>query len=185
MASFMQKSMQWLGLVDDEFDEIAPYADPSAQAAPVAPRPAVRSTTNPRGMDTINLETPSTGVRALPREDYSGPSGITMTAPRTSVVRPVAASQVAQRVHVVEPTTFSDAQQIGDRLRVSEPVVITLQAVDHELARRIIDFCSGSAYALSAKMERIARNVFLLTPANVEVSAEERARLAERGMIRK
>jgi cell division inhibitor SepF len=107
-----------------------------------------------------------------------------MTAPRTSVVRPVAASQVAQRVHVVEPTAFSDAQQIGDRLRVSEPVVITLQAVDPDLARRIIDFCSGSAYVLSAKMERIARNVFLLTPANVEVSAEERARLAERGLLR-
>jgi len=59
---------------------------------------------------------------------------------------------------------------------------VTLQAEEPELARRLVDFCSGSTYVLGGKMERVARNVFLLTPSNVEVSAEERRRLQERGI---
>ena len=86
----------------------------------------------------------------------------------------------ATKVHVVAPGSFSDAQEIGDRLKASQPVIVNLQAVDRELSRRMIDFCSGATYALGGSMDRVADHVFLLTPSNVEVSAEEKRRLQER-----
>ena len=88
------------------------------------------------------------------------------------------------RVHVVAPATFNDAQEIGDKLKVSQPVIVNLQNVDRDLARRIIDFSSGLAYGLGGQMDRVADQVFLLTPSNVEVSAEEKRRLQERGLYR-
>jgi cell division inhibitor SepF len=66
-------------------------------------------------------------------------------------------------------------------MRQSNPVIINLQQADRELQRRMIDFCSGIAYALQCDMERVADQVFLLTPTNVTVSQEERARLESRG----
>jgi cell division inhibitor SepF len=85
------------------------------------------------------------------------------------------------RVHLVVPRSFNDAQQIADRFKESVPVIINLQTSDQELAKRLIDFASGLTYALDGGMQRVADKVFLLTPRNVEVSAEERARLLERG----
>ena len=61
------------------------------------------------------------------------------------------------------------------------PVIINLQSADTELSKRLIDFASGLTYALDGSMQRVADKVFLLTPRNVEVSAEERARMLERG----
>ncbi len=63
------------------------------------------------------------------------------------------------------------------------PVILNLQSADNELSKRLIDFSSGLTYALNGGMQRIADKVFLLTPRNVEVSAEERARLIERGFF--
>src|SRR5207249_5836310 len=88
------------------------------------------------------------------------------------------------RVHVVAPVSFNDAQEIGDKLKVSQPVIVNLQNVDRDLARRIIDFSSGLAYGLGGQMDKVADQVFLLTPSNVEVSAEEKRRLQERGLYR-
>ena len=85
-----------------------------------------------------------------------------------------AASQV--RVHLVLPRSFNDAQQIADRFKDSVPVILNLQSADTELSKRLIDFASGLTYALDGSMQRVADKVFLLTPRNVEVSAEERAR---------
>ena len=79
------------------------------------------------------------------------------------------------------PRSFNDAQQIADRFKAQVPVIINLQGADTELSKRLIDFSSGLTYALSGGMQRVADKVFLLTPRNVEVSAEERARLLERG----
>jgi len=84
------------------------------------------------------------------------------------------ASQV--RVHLVLPRSFNDAQQIADRFKDSVPVILNLQSADTELSKRLIDFASGLTYALDGSMQRVADKVFLLTPRNVEVSAEERAR---------
>jgi len=85
------------------------------------------------------------------------------------------------RVHLVLPRGFNDAQQIADKFKHSIPVILNLQNADTELSKRLIDFASGLTYALDGGMQRVADKVFLLTPRNVEVSAEQRAQLLERG----
>jgi cell division inhibitor SepF len=85
------------------------------------------------------------------------------------------------RVHLVLPRSFNDAQQIADRFKQGIPVILNLQGSDTELSKRLIDFTSGLTYALNGGMQRVADKVFLLTPRNVEVSAEQRAQLLERG----
>ena len=87
----------------------------------------------------------------------------------------------AVRVHLVLPRSFNDAQQIADKFKQSIPVILNLQSADTELSKRLIDFASGLTYALNGGMQRVADKVFLLTPRNVEVSAEQRAQLLERG----
>ncbi len=85
------------------------------------------------------------------------------------------------QVHLVIPKSFNDAQQIADQFKDAVPVILNLQGSDTDLSKRLIDFASGLTYALDGGMQRIADKVFLLTPRNVEVSAEERARMLERG----
>ena len=85
------------------------------------------------------------------------------------------------KVHLVVPRSFNDAQQIADRFKAQIPVILNLQGADTELSKRLIDFSSGLTYALDGSMQRVADKVFLLTPRNVELSAEERARALERG----
>ena len=87
------------------------------------------------------------------------------------------------QVHLVVPRSFNDAQQIADRFKDAIPVILNLQGADPELSKRLIDFTSGLTYALDGGMQRVADKVFLLTPRNVEVSAEERARMVERGFF--
>jgi cell division inhibitor SepF len=87
------------------------------------------------------------------------------------------------RVHLVVPKSFNDAQDVADKFKDSIPVIINLQASESELSKRLIDFASGLTYALDGGMQRIADKVFLLTPRNVEVSAEERAALIEKGFF--
>ena len=87
------------------------------------------------------------------------------------------------QVHLVLPESFQDAKHIADRFKDAVPVILNLQGVDQELSKRLIDFTSGLTYALDGGMQRVADKVFLLTPRNVEVSAEERARMVERGFF--
>ena len=87
------------------------------------------------------------------------------------------------RVHLVIPKSFNDAQQIADKFKDSIPVILNLQSSDTDLSKRLIDFASGLTYALDGGMQRIADKVFMLTPRNVEISAEERARLIEKGFF--
>ncbi len=89
----------------------------------------------------------------------------------------------AVKVHLIAPRSFNDAQQIADRFKNAIPVIINMQSAEPELAKRLIDFGSGLTYALDGGMQRIAEKVFLLTPRNVEVSAEDRARLVEQGFF--
>jgi cell division inhibitor SepF len=87
------------------------------------------------------------------------------------------------QVHLVIPKSFNDAQQVADQFKDDVPVILNLQSTDTDLSKRLIDFASGLTYALDGGMQRIADKVFLLTPRNVEVSAEERARLIEKGFF--
>ena len=87
------------------------------------------------------------------------------------------------RVHLVIPKSFNDAQDVADKFKDSIPVIINLQGSETDLSKRLIDFASGLTYALDGGMQRIADKVFLLTPRNVELSSEERARLIEKGFF--
>jgi cell division inhibitor SepF len=130
-------------------------------------------------------------------DDWTDPSGTDVSpSDRTAVtqaerpdraerserrLRSVDALPSAAKVHLVIPRSFNDAQQVADRFKDGIPVILNLQSSDAELSKRLIDFASGLTYALNGGMQRVADKVFLLTPRNVEVSAEERARIIERG----
>ena len=98
-------------------------------------------------------------------------------------VRPGGNGRSDVRVHLVIPKSFNDAQQIADKFKDSIPVVLNLQGIESDLSKRLIDFASGLTYALDGGMQRIADKVFMLTPRNVEISAEERAELIEKGFF--
>ena len=125
--------------------------------------------------------------RARPEfDDWSEPDA----SARTAVLRPAggrrpleAVASASVRVHLVVPRSFNDAQSIADKFKDAVPVILNLQSADTELSKRLIDFSSGLTYALNGGMQRIADKVFLFKPRNVEVSAEERARLIERGFF--
>ena len=103
---------------------------------------------------------------------------------RQAVIRPLPSAEVAPvRVHLVLPKNFNDAQVIADKFKSDIPVILNLQTSETDLAKRLIDFASGLTYALDGGMQRVADKVFLLTPKNVEVSAEERQRLVEKGFF--
>lgn len=180
MASMWRRAMVYLGLVDDDdydYDEYEPYEETSSPArrttASVMPNPGT-----PAEQSDPMAPSGST-IRTLPREA----DGSASVQPRPAVVRPLSPVQSA-KVHVIAPGLFNDAQEIGDKLKTSQPVIVNLQGVERDLARRIIDFSSGLAYGLGGQMEKVADQVFLLTPSNVEVSAEEKRRLQERGLYR-
>ena len=194
--SFMKKTMVYLGLLDDEYDEYDDLEDRAPRGFSAATR------VEPRPQDYEQAEEFSGGmsrVRTIPRESAQpsqqsrpAPSNV---APRPSAVRAVpvdptmnptgpAPSPSSGRVHVVAPSRFGDAKEIADRLKDNRPVIVNLQMADRDLQRRMIDFCSGVTYALSGEMEKVADQVFLLAPTNVKVSDEERQRLVERGFGR-
>ena len=174
-AGFFKRAMVYLGLSDDEYEDYEEYES----RVSVGPRLSARAGEEEEERAAAVATTTST-IRPMPREDAT--ATLSPVTPR-AVVRPVPMDTGA-RVHVVAPVQFGDARQIADRLMANQPVIVNLQVSDRELMRRMIDFCSGVAYALSGKMERVADKVFLVTPSNVKVSAEERLRLQENGLLR-
>jgi cell division inhibitor SepF len=121
-------------------------------------------------------------------EDWSEPDAQPGPRPArtrtTGSRRPLeAVASASVRVHLVVPRSFNDAQSIADKFKDAVPVIVNLQGTDAELSKRLIDFSSGLTYALGGSMQRVADKVFLLTPRNVAVSAEERARLIDHGFF--
>lgn len=174
MASgIMRKAMVFLGLDDDDYDDVERYDE-------VAVSPSRRYAPEPAEVTPQPL-----GIRPLARESaisVQDPSGGVTVTPRP-VVRAIPNPSQAVKVHVVAPMRFSDAQEVGDRFKSGQPVIVNLQTGDAQLSRRMIDFCSGVTYALSGSMDKVAEQVFLLTPTNVEVPAEEKRRLQEKGLF--
>ncbi|HEV2362182.1 MAG TPA: cell division protein SepF [Acidimicrobiales bacterium] len=178
MAQFMRKAMVYLGLVDTDDDD--DYEDDFDEPQTSRGRQPAYADSASNG--TVD-HAPTTTVRPLPRDEaFSTPSTIS-TRP-AAVVRPIVPAKTA-KVNVVAPIRFSDAQEIGDFVKSGSPVIVNLQASERDLSRRMIDFCSGVTYAIGGSMEKVAEQVFLLTPSNVEVSAEERQRLQERGLFQR
>jgi len=168
--SVWKKTKLYLGLAaDEEYDET--YDLPEAQesvdviqhpAEPARPRPVEVTKPAPAPERHVLQPRPSA------------------PAPR-SVVRPIPAAATA-KPHVVAPASFNDAQEVGEKYKSKQPVIMNLQNVQRDLSRRLIDFASGLCYGVGGRMEKVADYVYLLTPSDVEVSAEERQRLRDRGL---
>ncbi len=190
MASMWRRAMLYLGLGPDEEYEEDPYDDRIVAGAPQAarePAPPARTVAGrPRGARSQMAGPPPSMGDPEPSAVRTIPSPTSGEPPREAptprpVVRPVPAS-ASTKPHVVSPSSFNQAQDVADRFKVSQPVILNLQGAERDLARRLIDFSSGLCYGLGGHMEKVAHQVYLLTPANVEVSADERRRLQERGL---
>ncbi|MFN2615273.1 MAG: cell division protein SepF [Actinomycetota bacterium] len=120
-------------------------------------------------------EPPAVRTIACDREDRH-PAG------RGGVVRSIPTAAPRQ-VHVVEPRIFDDAQDFADRYKGGVPVIINLRLTEQKHAPKILQFASGLVYGLNGKMQRVGEQVYLLTPFNMEVSADEKRRLAEHGLF--
>jgi cell division inhibitor SepF len=177
------KTLVYFGLADEDEDyedETLNNARPDIEPS-YGERPYVKKIDRNAGgrrrssgdFDDIYSEDPYRGQRAA------------AAPPRSGSVRslPTAVEQPQVRVHLVMPKNFNDAQVIADKFKSDIPVILNLQSSETDLAKRLIDFASGLTYALDGGMQRVADKVFLLTPKNVEVSAEERQRMAEKGFF--
>lgn len=201
MAGVFRKAMVWLGLApDDEYDDY-PYEGPLRQGG-AAPRPVPGQGPGPAGRPHApsGRQAPARPAPEFEEDPFSAPSasgrpsgavrqlparGALQNDPRsvrhddTPTVRPM--RPTSAKPTVLQPESFDDAKDIADRFKASQPVVMDLTGLDRELARRLIDFSSGICYALGGHMERVRPGGYLLTPSDVEVSAEERRRLASAG----
>src|SRR5947209_8177499 len=179
LGDLWNRTLVYFGIAeeDDEFyeDEDGYAAEESLEQS-YRERPNVRRLTpRRRGQDFDDWTDSESSPQALPRS--RGRAQAALAGPQIAAVP----NPNAVRVHLVLPRSFNDAQQIADRFKQGIPVILNLQSADTELSKRLIDFASGLTYALNGGMQRVADKVFLLTPRNVEVSAEQRAQLLERG----
>jgi cell division inhibitor SepF len=180
VGGMWHKTLVYFGLADEDED----YDDETLTAQPDI-ESTYRERANVRKIDRSTRRRQSAEFDDIfADEEYQGrrsPAG----AQRGASVRslPAAVEQPQVRVHLVMPKNFNDAQIIADKFKGDIPVILNLQTSETELAKRLIDFASGLTYALDGGMQRVADKVFLLTPKNVEVSAEERQRLMEKGFF--
>lgn len=166
------RALVYFGLAEDH----QPYPDEREPAPEAALEDRYRERPNVRRLQSRRRRDDFDDIFA----DDDEPTGR-----HTTVLRPVQGgrSNGDVRVHLVLPKSFNDAQQVADKFKDSVPVILNLQGVETDLSKRLIDFASGLTYALDGGMQRIADKVFMLTPRNVEISAEERARLIEKGFF--
>jgi cell division inhibitor SepF len=163
MASAMRKMAVYLGLVEDDrryadnyeaYDEYDDYDEPADAVEPAAP-PAP----------------------APARADYAG-------YPTDHRIDTVPPQQVElARITTLHPRTYNEARNIGEHFRDGTPVIMNLTEMVDSDARRLVDFAAGLIFGLRGSIDKVTNKVFLLSPANVEVTAEDKARIAERGFF--
>jgi len=179
------RTLVYFGLAEDhdaydEPEEPDPRDSEAELESRYRERPNVRRLQSRRRRDEIDDifadDSPSERRTSVLRSVGSGAGAVAAGRAPASNGRDV-------RVHLVIPKSFNDAQDVADKFKDAIPVILNLQGSDTDLSKRLIDFASGLTYALDGGMQRIADKVFLLTPRNVEVSAEERARLIEKGFF--
>jgi len=159
MPGFWKKALIYLGLVEEE-DELEPLPTETQEQTTF-------ETVRP-----IRPDVPSSSVRRIGSDEVASPVMTSSSlAPRVSM-------------HVVEPRSFNDAKEIGDKLKVNSAVIMNLQHANADLAKRLVDFASGLTYMASGTIKKVGERIFLLTPPNVEVSAEEaREMMSDRGFF--
>jgi cell division inhibitor SepF len=164
MASAMRKMAVYLGLVEDDhryqdkYDSYGEYEDYDDQAE------------RPEQADEPE-------VRVGGRDDYVGYQAADWRAEQVSQMTDLA------RITTLHPRTYNEARTIGEHFRAGTPVIMNLTEMVDSDAKRLVDFAAGLIFGLRGSIERVTNKVFLLSPANVEVTAEDKARIAERGFF--
>lgn len=192
MTGYWNRAKTYLGLGTEEdyldygLGDTEVEVDRSPRTTPDSHQPARRP--RPTAPAAVRREEPNGSLRDDPDDweggavrviDASEPAGNSAgSPPRRNVVRPVRTAATT-RPKVVAPGSFNDAQQIGDLFRSQQPVILNLQGIDRDLARRLLDFASGVSYALAGSVERVSSHVYLLTPEDVEVSDDDRQKLRD------
>ncbi len=162
MAGAMRKMAVYLGLVEDEadyYDEYG-YEDDETTRPDVRPEPRAQS----RALQPVREES----IQAAP--------------PRAVATRPESDLD-SYRITTLHPRTYNDARTVGEYFREGTPVIMNLTDMEDSDAKRLVDFAAGLVFAVHGTIERVTAKVFLLSPANVVVTAEEKARLAEGGFF--
>jgi cell division inhibitor SepF len=161
MAGAWRKTLSYLGLVEeDDYEEIEPADD------------AEMHTSGRAGT-----------LRRLGRSEPAMGQAIEQPQHHEAIVRTIPQSRPGSgsSIHRAEPKRFNEARELGDRYKSGVPVIMNLQGTEDLIARRLVDFASGLVFGLGGKIELVANRVYLLTPHDMEVSAEERERLREGG----
>lgn len=197
MATMWRKAMLYLGLgPDEEYDDYDPGYDDPAPAR--STRPSSSSVTVPgpdpdaESSSAVGPVRPMAPVRSVesgsdfasqvgtaPGRSGSVSASLGPAQPRPKVVRPMPVASSA-RPRLVMATTFNQAQELADTFKGGQPVALNLRQSDRDVSRRLIDFSSGLCYGLGGRMDKLDSQVYLLSPAHVEVSDEERTRLRDR-----
>lgn len=171
MASAMRKMAVYLGLVEDDADrydehgEYDEYEEYPEYAAPRREAPAERETT--RTLQPVRDEK----LHAAP------PAARPSTRPRE------VATVDSYKITTLHPRNYNDARTVGEYYRDGTPVIMNLTDMEDSDAKRLVDFAAGLVFGMHGTIERVTAKVFLLSPANVVVTAEEKARLAEGGFF--
>jgi cell division inhibitor SepF len=168
MASAMRKMAVYLGLVEDEhryqdgYESYEEYEEYDEQA---------EGFDGPEDLD---------GQPGPSSNGHGGPSPF-VSAP----VRQESARHTTDltRITTLHPRTYNEARTIGEHFREGIPVIMNLTEMVDSDAKRLVDFAAGLIFGLHGSIERVTNKVFLLSPANVDVTAEDKARIAERGFF--
>jgi len=168
MASAMRKAMVYLGLVeDDDRYDYDGYDDEGHEAEH-----------DERGRGGASRGASSVGSA---RDELRGAGGVaTMTDRRPRVSD---GQRAFDRITTIHPRTYNEAKQIGESFRESTPVIMNLSDMDDSDAKRLVDFAAGLVFGLRGTIERVTNKVFLLSPADVTVTAEDKARMVESGFF--
>jgi cell division inhibitor SepF len=169
MSGAMRKMGVYLGLLEDtgRYDE--EYYAPAVGGAQVHDVPQSRGAT----------------VATAAGAPSGAPAGATV-ASLAERRRPVAAAPAVtelSRITTLHPTTYNEARTLGENFREGTPVIMNLSEMDDSDAKRLVDFAAGLVFAVHGSIERITNKVFLLSPPNVEVAAEDKQRIAENGFF--
>ena len=175
MASAMRKMAVYLGLVEDEhryqdkYDSYGEYEDYEDQAE--RPEPADEPEVRGVGRDGVG------------RDGEVGGGGYAGYQPADWRAEHVSQTTDLARITTLHPRTYNEARTIGEHFREGTPVIMNLTEMVDSDAKRLVDFAAGLIFGLRGSIERVTNKVFLLSPANVEVTAEDKARIAERGFF--
>jgi cell division inhibitor SepF len=169
---------------DDDWDR-RPVREPSRPVAVDRPREAVsrldREPVRGSGLGPSAVR----GALAMDTDALREPVRLPERPPPPTVPEQrLGGAAALARITTLQPRSYNEARTIGERYRDGVPVIMNLTELDDAAAKRLVDFAAGLAFALRGSIDKVTSRVFLLTPADVEVSADDARRLAERGLFR-